>query len=464
MDSFCSSCGHPRIAEAKFCSSCGSPFDRNLASGMDDGQLDSSTTETQQTVPTSFALETPEAASSQQSRGNKRWILLVLLVVAGTLAAVASSVTITHNEQGTWEPSGPPSSMTRSAWGFNAPEILSANSESFWIFNQGGGTVACTSYATCQETPSSLPAAVMKFNASSGNLVKALTPQSCPSTITLNAKVIGSTCGIAPFVGGRPSTIHLDPSSCSVLHDGSRALIAADARYVWFVVAPNDYVEVDGATGHCGAIRLPLPSILTASYPTALADGVNLWITTPSLGPSEMFKVNESTRQISLHRSSLSSVRSNLITMNGHLWFVGTRASAKMCQIYGRQQPCVTRFVLQSLETSTLRPAETLDSPRYGLGDSPTVDGFGTLSLSESSNDLWVAATDASQVTEVRESDGAVLRTLRPDRTWQPIQVVAGGGYFYVDLLGVQGVDPELVDQFSMATGKLVRQLRGPSA
>jgi len=155
------------------------------------------------------------------------------------------------------------------------------------------------------------------------------------------------------------------------------------------------------------------------------------------------------------------SLRSNFVLSGGKLWFVGIKPSKEKCFLIGRYQPCKQPFALFALNPTDGKVKAEFSAAKYGLGAAPLIDGFGTLNLSADGDTVWVAASDAGNAIEIDASRNVVVRTIHPSKIWQPLQVVGGGQYFYVVLVGVQGVTPEIVNQYERQSGRFVRKLAG---
>lgn len=191
-----------------------------------------------------------------------------------------------------------------------------------------------------------------------------------------------------------------------------------------------------------------------------MANGRDVWFANAA-ATGRIVEVDEQTHRVLSTTSLPMGLSSNLTLSEGKLWFVGIHSSTDLCSTMGVMQPCTQRFELVEFDPSRDTFLHEIDDPSYGLGTPPRLDGWGTLSVSSGGAKVWIAATDASHVVEVRATDASLVTVMTPDSIWQPTQVFAGPTAFSVVLEGSQGVNPERVDEFSIATGKRIAVIRG---
>jgi hypothetical protein len=405
------------------------------------------------------ATSTTESNTGHRRLRGKVFAFSAILVVFGL---VASGLLLWERSQKHVEPSGRASTMRTAHWGFNNPTIVDASEDALWVLNLGGGNRACDSYQNCPERRSQFPRALMKINPTTGLLEKALVESACPRQVKFSGRTVATTCSSQSIRDGVNRKLELQSNTCNSLNSPGLWTIASDSNFTWIQLSDSKFVEIDASTGRCWSVSLSFGSGWKYGSAWAVSDGDTVWIGEPS-DHSSLIALDEQTRKIKFHVQLPMSLRSGFVLSAGKLWFVGLNPSKEKCFLVGRYQPCKQPFALFALDPTDGKVQAKLSAAKYGFGEAPLIDGFGTLELSADGDTVWVAASDAGNAVEVDASKNAVVRTIHPSKVWQPLQVVGGGKYFYVVLVGVQGVTPEIVNQYDKQSGRFVRKLIGAS-
>lgn len=356
---------------------------------------------------------------------------------------------------------------------FNAPSIVDITANGLVISTAGISALQ-------NNSPVGIQPGLLLVNQKTGKTVNFLVEHQCESKVYLNKVPLKDLCAFLKADQFNKQSINIFSEACNSVFNPKLAsasssnmqLLSNDARFIW-LIASGKIIELDREARSCRVLKTPmswrLASADTSNW-NAKSDGSSLWLSTGHA----ISRIGEIDLKLKFHRTlkelnqtplvrkfgKLGGVRSNLVLSNGKIWFATDFPSKTNCPgPFGAVLPCQDPYGLIALNSTNGKLRRIIDDSRYGLGSSPIIDGFGSLILASSGQNLWASALDERQLVQLDGRNGKLIRVIKLTGGWAAVSIAASRNAVWIVNGETQGSYSQTMSEYSAKSGLFIKSL-----